>query len=257
MLVLGLGSSGPEVLALQKLLLAVLCDPGSEDGLFGLDTEAAVRRFQNIHDLTVDGAVGWPTGETADALHLFAGKPPVSAINSAINYKLPPVAESDALPKSSDPGSVPAATAQFTANFEGFSSTPYQDSGGVWTYLFGSTRDPDGNPVTAHTPAGTRALGLQLMQRDLAGADSAINVDVHVPLTGAEREALTDFIYNCGIGNFSSSTLLRDVNAGNLAGAANEFLRWDQVKGNVLIGLLKRRQAERAEFLTPDTGKSA
>ena len=253
MLVLRLSSSGPEVLALQKLLLAVLCDPGSEDGLFGLDTEAAVRRFQNIHDLTVDGAVGWPTGETADALHLFAGKPPVSAIN----YKLPPVAESDALPKSSDPGSVPAATAQFTANFEGFSSTPYQDSGGVWTIGFGSTRDLDGKPVTGATPAVTRAVGLQMMQRDLGGADSAINADVHVPLTGAEREALTDFIYNCGIGNFSSSTLLRDVNAGNVDAAANEFLRWDQVKGNVLIGLLKRRQAERAEFLTPDTGKSA
>ena len=256
MLVLGLGSSGPEVLALQKLLLAVLCDPGSEDGLFGLDTEAAVRRFQNIHDLTVDGAVGWPTGETADALHLFAGKPPVSAINSAINYKLPPVAESDALPKSSDPGSVPAATAQFTANFEGFSSTPYQDSGGVWTIGFGSTRDLDGKPVTGATPAVARAVGLQMMQRDLGGADSAITSDVHVVLTAEEREALDSFIYNVGAGNFASSTLLRDINAGRMDLAAQEFVRWDQVKGKVLLGLLKRRQAEAAEF-SSNTGKSA
>jgi lysozyme len=235
MLVLGLGSSGPEVLALQKLLLAVLCDPGSEDGLFGLDTEAAVRRFQNIHDLTVDGAVGWPTGETADALHLFAGMPPVS--------------ESDALPKSSDPGSVPAATAQFTANFEGFSSTPYQDSGGVWTYLFGSTRDPDGNPVSAHTPPGTRALGLQLMQRDLTAAATTIAQDVHVPLTAEEREALEDFCYNVGLGAFKGSTLLRLLNAGDLTGAADQFLLWDHAGGQVLSGLLRRRQAERAEFV--------
>lgn len=224
MLVLRLGSSGPEVLALQKLLLSAMADPMGEDGLFGLSTEAAVRRFQGVHRLTIDGAVTWPHGQTADALQLFAGNPPVVA-------------------------PVPAATAAFTANFEGFSSTPYQDSGGVWTYLFGSTRDVDGKPVTASTPPGTRALGLQLMQRDLAGADSAINADVHVSLTGAEREALTDFIYNCGIGNFSSSTLLRDVNAGRMDEASAEFLRWDQVKGTVLVGLLKRRQAERTEFL--------
>lgn len=246
MLILRLGVSGPEVCALQVLLLAAMCDPMGEDGLFGLSTEAAVRRFQGIHDLTIDGAVGWPTGETADALHLFAGDPPVSVASPQPDPKIQP---------SSQP--VPAATAAFTANFEGFSSTPYQDSGGVWTYLFGSTRDVDGKPVTASTPPGTRALGLQLMQRDLAGADSAINADVHVSLTGAEREALTDFIYNCGIGNFSSSTLLRDVNAGRMDEASAEFLRWDQVKGQVIIGLLKRRQDERAEFLTPDTGKSA
>lgn len=239
MLVLGLGSSGPEVLALQKLLLAVLCDPGSEDGLFGLDTEAAVRRFQNIHDLTVDGAVGWPTGETADALHLFAGKPPVAApVPAAI------------------PSAVSAATAQFTANFEGFSSTPYQDSGGVWTIGFGSTRDLDGKPVTGATPAVTRAIGLQMMQRDLGGADSAITSDVHVVLTAEEREALDSFIYNVGAGNFASSTLLRDINAGRMDLAAQEFVRWDQVKGKVLLGLLKRRQAEAAEF-SSNTGKSA
>lgn len=233
MLILRLGVSGPEVRALQVLLLAAMCDPMGEDGLFGLSTEAAVRRFQGIHDLTIDGAVGWPTGETADALHLFAGNPPVSV----------------AAPKSSDPGSVPAATAAFTANFEGFSSTPYQDSGGVWTIGFGSTHDLNSKPVTGATPAVTRAIGLQMMQRDLAGSDAAITADVKVSLTPEEREALDDLVFNIGSGNFSSSTLLRDVNAGRMDEASAEFLRWDQVKGTVLAGLLKRRQAERTEFL--------
>lgn len=241
MLVLRLGSAGPEVLALQKLLLAAMCDPGQDDGLFGLNTEAAVRRFQNRHNLTVDGAVGWPTGETADALTLFSGSPAVA---------MPPPQPDPKIDASAQP--VSPATAAFTANFEGFSNTPYQDSGGVWTYLFGSTRDPDGKPVTAHTPSGTRALGLQLLQRDLLGADNAVNADVHVPLTGAEREALDSFVYNVGAGNFSSSTLLRDVNAGRMDEAADEFLRWDHVKGQVIVGLLKRRQAERAEFLKKD-----
>ena len=82
MLVLRLGSSGDEVRALQNLLLAAGCDPMGEDGLFGLSTEAAVRRFQGIHDLTIDGVVAWPDGQTSGALHLMADHPqpvPVSA----------------------------------------------------------------------------------------------------------------------------------------------------------------------------------
>ena len=232
MVVLRIGSVGADVLALQKLLLAAGCDPEAEDGNFGVLTDQATRRFQSIHDLTVDGQVTWPTGETADAMNLFAGEmPPVQPA--------PPAQIAD----------VPLPTATFTAGFEGFSATPYQDSGGVWTYLFGSTRDPDGNPVTAHTPPGTRELGLQLMQRDLVGADTAVTSDVHAALTPEEREALDDLVYNIGLGNFAGSTLLRDINAGRMDLASAEFLRWDQVKGQVLAGLLRRREAERQEFL--------
>jgi lysozyme len=57
--------------------------------------------------------------------------------------------------------------------------------------------------------------------------------------------ALTSFAYNVGIDNFRKSTLLRKLNAGDIVGACNELPRWNKAKGQVLPGLVKRREAER------------
>jgi lysozyme len=216
------GSSGDDVIALQKLLLAAGCDPQGEDGDFGRDTDDAVLRFQRIHGLVADGEVMWPTGQTADALHLVADVPA-------------PVVPDDAV--------------TLATNFEGFSSAPYQDPAGVWTIGFGSTRDTAGNPVTALTPHVTRQQGLGLMRRDLEAAATTVSADVKVPLTADEAAALDSFIYNVGAGNFAGSTLLRDINAGRMEQAADQFPLWDHAGGQVLAGLLRRRQAERTEFL--------
>ena len=48
------------------------------------------------------------------------------------------------------------------------------------------------------------------------------------------------------------STLLRLLNAGNFQAAADQFPRWDRAGGKEVAGLLARRNAERALFLTPD-----
>jgi lysozyme len=55
---------------------------------------------------------------------------------------------------------------------------------------------------------------------------------------------------NVGMGNFRSSTLLKFLNGGSLEQAASEFLRWCHAGGFESAGLLARRQAERAMFLT-------
>lgn len=228
MTVLREGSAGPAVKILQAMLLSAGFDPRGDDGDFGSDTDAAVRAFQAARGLTVDGEVEWPAGETADALNATPNAPsPASNI------------------------AVPDDAVTIATDFEGFSATPYQDSVGVWTYLFGSTRDPDGNPVTAATPPGTRALGLQLMRRDMMAAAAEIARDVNVALTDDQRAALDDFIYNVGAGNFRASTLLRKLNAGDYANAAAEFDKWDRAGGRVLAGLLRRREVETTEFLKP------
>ncbi|HHP2614034.1 TPA: lysozyme, partial [Enterobacter roggenkampii] len=56
--------------------------------------------------------------------------------------------------------------------------------------------------------------------------------------------------YNLGSRSLSTSTLLRKLNAGDYAGAADEFLRWNKAGGKVLNGLTRRREAERALFLS-------
>ena len=128
--------------------------------------------------------------------------------------------------------------------FEGFRSEPYQDSGGVWTIGFGSTRDGDSRPVTASTPPVTMDEARALAKRDLTWAAREVTNDVTVQLTDNQVAAIEDLIYNIGSGNFRSSTLLRKLNAGDFDGAAAEFDKWDHAAGQVLAGLLRRRQAE-------------
>lgn len=148
-----------------------------------------------------------------------------------------------------DTPDVPDDAVTLATSFEGFSATPYRDPVGIWTIGYGSTRDVLGHPVTAHTPPVNKAVAEGLMRRDLTAAATVVHDDVRVPLTENERAALEDFVYNLGAGAFAGSTLLRMLNAGNFKGASLEFLRWDHAGGKVLAGLLRRRQAERAEFL--------
>ena len=134
------------------------------------------------------------------------------------------------------------------AQFEGFRNFPYQDSAGVWTIGYGSTRDGAGHPITAQTPPITHATGLQWFTRDTSAAFATVAQDVRVPLTDGEEAALADFIYNLGAGAFASSTLLRLLNARQYGAAAAQFDRWDMAGGQVLAGLLRRREAEEALF---------
>lgn len=55
---LRLGSRGSDVIRLQTALNALGYDCGAADGIFGVKTEAAVRRFQRAQQLAVDGVAG-------------------------------------------------------------------------------------------------------------------------------------------------------------------------------------------------------
>ena len=80
------------------------------------------------------------------------------------------------------------------------------------------------------------------------GAVSFVNEMVEVALTQAQFDALVDFAFNLGVGNFKGSTLLKDINAGNFPAAVAQFQLWDRCGGVVNNGLLRRRNAEAAEF---------
>jgi len=64
------GSSGPDVINLQKRLKDVGFDPGEPDGRFGPGTTAAVIAFQQSQGLSADGIVG---PNTAAALQANSG----------------------------------------------------------------------------------------------------------------------------------------------------------------------------------------
>lgn len=62
--------------------------------------------------------------------------------------------------------------------------------------------------------------------------------------------ALVSFAYNLGIGALAKSTLLKKHLAGDYTGAAREFPKWKFGGGRVLPGLVKRRAAEVALYLS-------
>jgi peptidoglycan hydrolase-like protein with peptidoglycan-binding domain len=61
------GDSGRSVYLLQALLVMQGYNPGTEDGLFGPNTEAAVKAFQTAHAHPVDGIVGPITWRALDS----------------------------------------------------------------------------------------------------------------------------------------------------------------------------------------------
>ena len=63
-------------------------------------------------------------------------------------------------------------------------------------------------------------------------------------------DALVSISFNFGLGNLQRSTIRMKANRGDWEGAADAFRVWTKGGGKVLPGLVKRREAERALFLT-------
>lgn len=63
-------------------------------------------------------------------------------------------------------------------------------------------------------------------------------------------DALVSFAFNAGLGNLQNSTIRAKANRGDWEGAANAFMAWVKGGGKVLPGLVKRREAEKALFLS-------
>lgn len=58
--------------------------------------------------------------------------------------------------------------------------------------------------------------------------------------------AAVSLAYNIGVGAYCKSTAARQFNAGNFAEACAAFELWNKAGGQVLPGLVSRRQTERA-----------
>ena len=141
------------------------------------------------------------------------------------------------------------AALDFIAAQEGFRASVYRDAAGIETIGYGHRLIegecfPDGIGEDA---------AKRLLASDAARAETAVRAQLTVPLTQGQFDALVSFVFNIGAGAFASSTLLRKLNDGDIAGAADEFLRWNKItSGGALIaepGLTARRAAERQLFL--------
>ena len=134
---------------------------------------------------------------------------------------------------------------------EGLEAEAYPDPGNrvtgePWTIGYGHTRD------VCRGDTCTEAQATDWLREDLRAAESAVRHLVDVPLTQMQFDALASFVFNVGPAAFGNSTLLRLLNAGDAAGAAGQFKRWNRGADGVLPGLVTRRAAERDLFLSQE-----
>lgn len=132
--------------------------------------------------------------------------------------------------------------------FEGCRLTAYRCPAGVWTIGYGHTGTVDGKAVASGMTI-TAKKATELLKKDLAKFEAAVNAYVTAPITQNMFDALVSFAYNCGAGALKGSTLLKKLNAKDYNGAAEQFPLWNKAGGKVLKGLVRRRERERQLFL--------
>lgn len=134
---------------------------------------------------------------------------------------------------------------------------PYKCPTGHWTIGWGHAGDDvrPGKPITVEEAEA-------LLRADVAQFERDVNALLKVEASQGQFDALVCFAFNVGSDidddtlaeGLGDSTLLRKLNAGDVAAAAGEFEKW--VNGMVagrrirLPGLVRRRAAERRLFLS-------
>lgn len=134
--------------------------------------------------------------------------------------------------------------------FEGFKAKPYKCPAGVPTIGYGSTFYEDGTKVKLTDAPITEARAMDLLGNVVNDFSKQVNKLIKVEVTQHQYDALVDFAYNVGVGNLASSTLLKKLNAKLYDETAEQFLRWNKAGGVILVGLTKRRNAEKELFLS-------
>lgn len=135
--------------------------------------------------------------------------------------------------------------------FEGLRLEAYPDPAHGWnvpTIGYGHT-SAAGEPKVTRGMKITAAEADAILRRDLGQYERSVSEAVKVPLNENQFSALVSFTFNLGAGNLRKSTLLKKLNAGDYAGAADQFRHWNKAGGKTLAGLTRRRAAERDLFL--------
>jgi len=89
-----------------------------------------------------------------------------------------------------------------------------------------------------------------ILSSDLQRFETGITKLFPVVLAQGQFDALTSFAFNLGLGGVQRSTLRSKVLRGEIEEAADEFLKFTRGGGRILPGLVKRRNDERALFLS-------
>jgi len=128
--------------------------------------------------------------------------------------------------------------------FEGCKLKAYKCPAGLNTIGFGLTFYPDGTKVKEGDVI-TQQQAEEYFNAVVDDFAKQVDVLVKSNVTANNFSAIVSFAYNVGIGNLKNSTLLKKVNANPKdATIPAEFRKWVRANGEVLKGLVRRRDAE-------------
>ncbi|GJD58414.1 lysozyme [Methylobacterium dankookense] len=138
----------------------------------------------------------------------------------------------------------PIGTAVLIAR-EGRRLNAYRDTAGIWTIGIGHT-SAAGPPAVRRGLSITAAECDAIFARDVEAYAAAVRAALAVALPPHSFDALVSVCFNIGPAAFARSTFLKRLNAGDLAGAREALLWWDEP-----AAIRGRRRAEADQLVTP------
>ena len=127
-------------------------------------------------------------------------------------------------------------------SFEGCELTAYRCSADVPTIGYGHTAGvSDGDTCTQEEAES-------MLAEDLVEFEDYVKNYVESELQQNEFDALVAWTYNLGPANLKESTMLKELNSGNFEEVPRQMKRWNRAGGEVLDGLIRRREAESRLF---------
>lgn len=126
---------------------------------------------------------------------------------------------------------ISAAGVLFTTGYEGYTSKPVIPvKGDVPTIGYGTTVYPTGQKVKMSDPAINKETARKYlvthMKKDAVQFNKTL---IGIPLSQKEYDLFFDFVYNFGLSNWKSSSMLRNLKKGNYKAACDSLLKWKYV----------------------------
>lgn len=143
--------------------------------------------------------------------------------------------------------------------FEGLRLKAYPDpgtGGEPWTIGYGTTSRAGVGKISKGMVI-SEAQAESMLIRSLDAYEKGVMNALKNPVTQHQFDAFVSLAYNIGVQRFSTSSVARFFNSGDVRKASDAFLLWRKGPPNVRAGLLRRRMAERDLFLKPDAVASA
>lgn len=123
--------------------------------------------------------------------------------------------------------------------YESFSAKPYVCPAGELTIGYGHVIKDHEN-IKHLTPEQAD----ELLIKDISVFEEEVRPLIEIDLNENQYAAIIAFVYNIGITQFRSSTLLKLLNDDKILNVPEQFLRWIYCNKKPLKGLLNRRLAE-------------